>query len=581
MSYEIFARKYRPRTFEEVIGQRSVVQTIQNAITSGRIAQAYLFSGVRGTGKTTVARILAKALNCVDGPTPHPCNTCEYCIAINEDRAIDVLEIDGASNRSIEDIKALREALKYRAIYTRYKVIIIDEVHQISRDGFNALLKTLEEPPPNTVFIFATTEFNKVPPTIVSRCQHFEFRKISHKDIINHLMEITRKEGITVTPAGLALIAGAAEGSMRDAQSLLDQAVAFSGENIGDDDIKTILGTIGQDILFRFSTAVLDERPQDIFPLVDGLISSGTDLRFFFGKLIGHFRDLLLVSSVERPEDYLVVTAEELEALRGLAGKGTAEDFLRYVVALQQGEQGLRYATQPRIYVETFLIRLCQFRKIVPLKELLQDVASLTRAGGGPPRTGEPRPATPAGRPAAPRTPQAADGGPRAPEAAAPGHVQGAASPGGAAPAAKPDVRSADKAVFGRVLERLAKDRAPLAALLGQTTSVRIREGLIEVFFERGKGFFGTTIQDKDVKAVEAAAREVLGREMTVRFAEEGGAAREPVRPAPGREMDSALKDPAVQYFMNTFKAQILSADPVKPAKDKDPKGFGPGEGGS
>ena len=201
MSYEIFARKYRPKTFEEVIGQKSVVQTSQNAITSGRIAQAYLFSGVRGTGKTTVARVLAKALNCVNGPTPQPCNKCEFCTAINEDRAIDVLEIDGASNRGIDDIKALREALKYRAIYTRYKVIIIDEVHQITKEGFNALLKTLEEPPAKTVFIFATTEFNKVPPTIVSRCQHFEFRKISHKDIINHLMEITRKEGITVTPA--------------------------------------------------------------------------------------------------------------------------------------------------------------------------------------------------------------------------------------------------------------------------------------------------------------------------------------------------------------------------------------------
>ncbi|HVP92027.1 MAG TPA: DNA polymerase III subunit gamma/tau [Terriglobales bacterium] len=583
MSYEIFARKYRPKTFEEVIGQRSVVQTIQNAITSGRIAQAYLFSGVRGTGKTTVARILAKALNCVDGPTPHPCNKCEYCTAINEDRAIDVLEIDGASNRSIEDIKALREALKYRAIYTRYKVIIIDEVHQISRDGFNALLKTLEEPPPNTVFIFATTEFNKVPPTIVSRCQHFEFRKISHKDIINHLMEITRKEGITVTPAGLALIAGAAEGSMRDAQSLLDQAVAFSGENVGDDDVKTILGTIGQDILFRFSTAVLDERPQDIFPLVDGLISSGTDLRFFFGRLIGHFRDLLVVSSVERPEDYLFVTAEELEALRALVAKGTAEDFLRYVVALQQGEQGLRYATQPRIYVETFLIRLCQFRKIVPLKELLQDVESLARTGGSSPRTGEPRPGPVPGRSTSSRTPQPQDRGVRPAEAAVPGsaHAQGSATAGGPATGAKAAVPSPDKATFGRVLERLTRDRAPLAALLGQATSVRIRDGLIEVFFERGKGFFGTTIQEKDVKAVEAAAREVLGREMTVQFAEEGGAALEPGRPAPGREMDSALKDPTVQYFMNTFKAQILSADPVKPAKEKEPKGFGPGEGGA
>jgi len=382
MSYLIFARKYRPKTFEEVIGQKSVVQTIQNAITMGRITQAYLFSGMRGTGKTTVARILAKALNCVDGPTPHPCNKCEFCTAINDDRAIDVLEIDGASNRGIEEVRALRESLKYKAIYTRYKVVIIDEVHQITKDGFNALLKTLEEPPSNTVFIFATTEFHKVMPTIVSRCQHFEFKKISHRDIINHLMEIIRKESITVTPSGLAMIAEAADGSMRDAQSLLDQAVAFSGENVNDEDLKTILGTIGQDVLFRFSSAVLDERPQEVFPLVEDLIAAGYDLRFFFSKLVGHFRALLLVSSVEKPEDLLLVTDEEIESFRAQSRKATPEDFLRYLVALQQGEQGLRYSTQPRIYLETFLIKLCQFRKLVPLQELIREVEDMRRSEG-------------------------------------------------------------------------------------------------------------------------------------------------------------------------------------------------------
>jgi DNA polymerase III subunit gamma/tau len=573
MSYLIFARKYRPKTFEEVVGQRSVVQTIQNAITSGRIAQAYLFSGVRGTGKTTVARILAKALNCVDGPTPHPCNKCEFCTAINEDRALDVLEIDGASNRGIEEVRALRESLKYKAIYTRTKVVIIDEVHQITKDGFNALLKTLEEPPPNTVFIFATTEFHKVMPTIVSRCQHFEFKKISHKDIINHLMEIIRKENITVTPSGLAMIAEAADGSMRDAQSLLDQAVAFSGENISDDDLKTILGAIGQDILFRFSTAILDERPGDVFPLVDGLIASGYDLRFFYGKLIEHFRALLLVGSVERPEDLLLVTPEELGAFRAQSAKAAPEDFLRYLVALQQGEPGLRYSTQPRIFLEALLVKLCQFRKIVPLQELIRDLEAL-RSGGGTGAPGEPRPGQAPPRAAAPSTGPGAAGPARS--GAGSGPERGTASLAPSKPAQSPD-----RATFGRILERLAKERAPLAALLAQATSVRIKDGLVEVYFERGKGFFGSTIQDKDVKAVEKAALEVLGRETRVRFAEEGEAPKEPPRPSPGREMETALKDPTVQYFMNTFKAQVLSADPVKSSKDRDPKGFGPGESGT
>jgi DNA polymerase-3 subunit gamma/tau len=556
MSYLIFARKYRPRAFEEVIGQRSVIRTIQNAIQTGRITQAYLFSGMRGTGKTTVARILAKALNCVEGPTPQPCNVCEFCTAINEDRAIDVLEIDGASNRGIEEIRALRESLKYKAIYTRYKVVIIDEVHQITKDGFNALLKTLEEPPPNTVFVFATTEFHKVMPTIVSRCQHFEFRKISHKDIINHLMEITKKESITITPAGLAMIAEAADGSMRDAQSLLDQAVAFSGENIRDEDLKTILGAIGPDVLFRFSSAVLDERPEDVFGLVESVIAGGYDLRFIFGKLIEHFRALLLVRSVDKPEDLLLSSPEEIQALRAEASKVTVEDLLRYLLALQQAEPGLKYSAMPRIYLEAFLIKLCHFRKIVPLQDLVRDVASL--------RAESPR-ALP--KPQPPSPPSAGTAGP--------GTAAKTTPPSPAAPKA---ASAESKHIFARVLEKLADDRAPLAAMLGQYSSVTVKGDLIDVAFASGKGFFVTSVQEKDIKAVERAASEVLGRAMTVRFTEENSGSGEPIRPA--RELETALKDPAVQFFMNTFKASVLSADPIQAAREAPPKGRGPAENG-
>ena len=570
MSYKIFARKYRPQAFEEVIGQKSVVRTIQNAIQMGRISQAYLFSGMRGTGKTSVARILARALNCANGPTASPCKIedkdgaddknkpCDYCAAISEDRAIDVLEIDGASNRGIDEIRALRESMKYKAIYTRYKVVIIDEVHQITKEGFNALLKTLEEPPPNTVFIFATTEFNKVPATIVSRCQHFEFRKISHKDIINHLVEIARREAITITPVGLAMIAEAADGSMRDAQSLLDQAVAFSGENIGDEDLKTILGTIGQDVLFRSSTAVLEEKPEDVFPLIESVVAAGYDLRFLFGKLIEHFRALLLVRSVEKPEDLLLASAEELQALRVHASKATAEDLLRYLLALQQAEAGLKYSAMPRIYLEAFLIKLCHFRKIVPLQELIRDVDSLRKES---PRT-LPKPAgnTPAGAPPAGGT--------------------GRSVPAGKPPAgsftAEKTAPPAPKDVFKRVLEKLATDRAPLAALLDQYSSIMVKDNVLEVFFASGRGFFVTSIQEKDIRAVERAASEVLGRETKVRFAEENATDGGPIRP--GRELETALKDPAVQFFMNTFKASVLSADPIQTSRVSPPKGPGPTE---
>ncbi len=600
--YEILARKYRPKTFEEVVGQKAVVQTIQNAIKTGRIAQAYLFSGVRGTGKTTVARILAKALNCASGPTPHPDNRCEFCTAINEDRAIDVLEIDGASNRGIDEIRALRESLKYKAIYTRYKVVIIDEVHQITKDGFNALLKTLEEPPPNTVFIFATTEFHKVMPTIVSRCQHFEFRKISHKDIINHLMEITRKErdapkpvNITITPAGLSLIAEAADGSMRDAESLLDQAVAFSGENISDEDLKIVLGAIGEDVLFGVSSAVLEERPEAVFPLVDDIVTAGYDLRFFFSKLIEHFRALLLVSTVARPEDLLLVNPEELQALRTQAAKAGAEDFLRYLLALQQGEPGLKYSAQPRIYLEAFLVKLCQFRKLVPLKDLIRDVDVLRKGDavrGGSPAPGGPGPQ--GGRPGGERGGQPGGGagtaGRERPSGAPAGTArtrtgpdlqppspQRAAAPAGPAATGTPSPPAA-KEIFRRILTELGKERGPLAALMGQFTSARLEDDLIEVFFESGKGFFGTAIQEKDVKAVEKAASDVLGRAVRVRFSEEKRAG---IPPVPGREPEAVLKDPAVRFFMDTFKAQVVSVDPVKSPKDRDAEGGGSGENGA
>jgi DNA polymerase-3 subunit gamma/tau len=379
MTYLIFARKYRPKSFEEMIGQKTVVQTLENAIKNNRVAQAYIFSGMRGVGKTTAARILAKALNCQQGPTPIPCNKCEFCKEIYEDRSVDVLEIDGASNRGIEEVRALREGVKYKPIRSRYRIIIIDEVHMLTREAFNALLKTLEEPPPHTVFIFATTEFHKVPATIVSRCQHFEFKKISQKEIINHLLDITQKENIKISSHGLNLIAEAAEGSLRDAQSLLDQAVAFSGEVINDDELKEILGTISRDILFAFSRAIIEEKADEIFPLVEKLIENGYDLRFFYSKLIQHFRDLLLIKFVQSPQDLLPLNEEEMKALREEAEKASQEEILRYLVALQQGEQGLRFSSHARIFLEAFLVKLCHFKKITPLKEMMQDLEEIKK----------------------------------------------------------------------------------------------------------------------------------------------------------------------------------------------------------
>jgi DNA polymerase-3 subunit gamma/tau len=379
MSYQIYARKYRPKNFEEVVGQQSIIRTLQNAIQNGRIAQAYLFAGMRGIGKTTVARILAKAINCENGPTPTPCNKCSFCTEITDDHSVDVLEIDGASNRGIDDVRSLREGVKYKPIHSRYKIIIIDEVHMLTPPAFNALLKTLEEPPPNTVFIFATTEFHKVPETIVSRCQYFEFKKISQKDIINHLLGITKKENLTISTYGLTLIAEAADGSLRDAQSLLDKTVAFSGENISDEDLKEILGVIGKEVFTDFTKAIVEENPPEIFKLIDEIITKGYDLRIFFKEFIQHFRSLLIVKTVKSPQDILPLNDEDIADLKEGTFEMSSEEILRYLMALQHAEQGMRFSSNPQIFLETLLIKLCHFKDVVHIKDLIKEIEEMRK----------------------------------------------------------------------------------------------------------------------------------------------------------------------------------------------------------
>ncbi|MBA7653380.1 Holliday junction ATP-dependent DNA helicase RuvB [subsurface metagenome] len=467
MTYLIYARKYRPKTFEEMIGQKPVVQTLQNAIKNNRVAQAYIFSGMRGVGKTTAARILAKALNCQLGPTPTPCNKCELCKAISEDRSVDVLEIDGASNRGIDEVRSLREGVKYKPIHSRYKVIIIDEVHMLTTPAFNALLKTLEEPPPHTVFIFATTEFHKVPATIKSRCQHFEFKKISQKEIINHLVDITQREKIKISSSGLNLIAEAADGSLRDAQSLLDKAVAFSGEVINDEDLKEILGTISKDLLFAFSKIILEEKPDEVFPLVEKVIESGYDLRFFYKELVQHFRNLLLVKSAKNPQDLLPLNEEDMNDLKEEAKKASEEELLRYLVALQQGEPGLKFSSHPRIYLEVFVVKLSHFKKITPLKDVVQELEDIKKE------------------------------------------------------LKSPSEKEFSKNTFQKekvLEEKVLEEKAP------EVSNQKINE-TIPNKFEEDKG-----------------KRE--------------------------REIETAMKDPSVQSFMDKFKAQVLSIKPIKKAED-------------
>ena len=553
MSYLIYARKYRPKTFEEMVGQKPIVQTLQNAIKNNRVAQAYIFSGMRGVGKTTVARILAKALNCQYGPTPTPCNKCEFCTSINEDRSVDVLEIDGASNRGIEEIRSLREGVKYRPIQTRYKVIIIDEVHMLTREAFNALLKTLEEPPEKTVFIFATTEFHKVPATIVSRCQHFEFKKISQKEIINHLLEISQKENLIISSYGLNLIAEAADGSLRDAQSLLDQAVAFSGENVNDEDLKEIFGSISKDILLECSAVILEQKPGQVFTLVEKIIEKGYDLRFFYKEVIQHFRNLLLVKSVRSPEELLPLNKEELAQLKKEAEKASAEEILRYLSALQQGEQGLRYSSHPQIYLETILTKLCHFKKIIPLKDLIEEVEKIRKETANSPESDK-------------TTPFPSENLSQTPPL-------------------RSEVRPKEekaRELIARIMDELQNEKSSLAAVLRQAATFQLKEEtadikfhpekrfviesplILEISVSGGEEFYRDAIQ-KEIKTIERIAGAILDQKVKVRLSE-ADTVREGKRE---KEIEAALKDPTVQAFMDTFKARILSVEPIKRAIPK------------
>ena len=381
--YLVLARKYRPRQFSEVVGQEAVVKTLQNAIRENRFGHAYLFSGMRGVGKTTVARILAKALNCEQGPTPEPCNRCFMCKAINEENLMDFIEIDGASNRGIEDVKALRESVQYEPMHSRYRVIIIDEVHQLSRDAFNALLKTLEEPPSRTIFIFATTEFHKVPKTITSRCQHFVFKRLSQQQIVQHLSFISSQENIEISPYSLKLIAGAADGSLRDAETLLDMVVSFSGQQVQDKDTEEVLGVINRNLFENLARIILEGRSGEIFTVVDSLISSGYDLRHFYSGLIEYFRNLLLVKVSTKASELLLIYTEEIENLKEISQNHSSKDLLRYLLLLQDGETGLRYSSQPRIFLEAWLIKLCYLKSLKPMEETLTELKKMEESLAG------------------------------------------------------------------------------------------------------------------------------------------------------------------------------------------------------
>jgi len=377
VSYEVLARKYRPQTFAGLTGQEHVSRTLQNAIDTGRVAHAFLFTGARGVGKTSSARILAKALNCEHGPAAEPCNACPLCKEITDGSSTDVFEIDGASNTGVDDVRELRDNSRYLPSHSRYKIYIIDEVHMLSANAFNALLKTLEEPPPHVKFIFATTEPHKLPITILSRCQRFDFKRVPLVKIVGRLRDIADQEHITISDAALALIARKGDGSMRDSITCFDQVLAFSGNAVADEDVISLVGVVDRRLLADVSKAVFAADTQGALEGVRRVDAFGYNIRQFTQELIGHFRNLLIIRSVQKPGDILDLAEAELHELRQQAGEQSAADIQRRLTLLVKAEGDMAHASFPRLLLEMALLKMATLQPVVPIQQLLERVRHL------------------------------------------------------------------------------------------------------------------------------------------------------------------------------------------------------------
>jgi DNA polymerase III subunit gamma/tau len=607
-SYQVLARKWRPQRFEEVIGQPGVTRTLQHAIAAKRIAQSFVFSGPRGVGKTTTARILARCLNCDKGPTAEPCGVCDACVEIAQGRDIDVMEIDAATNTQVDKVREIIiSGLGVAPVRNRYKIFIIDEVHRLSVQSFDALLKSIEEPPPHVVFMMATTEIEKVPSTIQSRSQVFELKTIGVKAIADQLRRIASAEKIALDDDAVMLIARAGDGSMRDAQSALDQVIAFAGESITAEDVSTVLGLVRRDLLFDIADAVAREDGAAAFELAARAVESGYDLRLVVRELARLTRDILVVNvDPKRIDDPELAAEAERDRLTALAAKFSAEDLMRAFDVLTKAEYEIRGSAYPRYHLEMALLRWIHLRQLVPIADLIQGLDKGTppagRSQGGtlPPGAGArslPQVSVPARAPiTAPRP-----AGP-APVAAAPaGSTEPPRRP--APPPARPPFAAAAtvKAVEAR---REAARPAPAGDALPDVQPVGpelLKDAFLSEVRKSKKFFYGTVVaqaQRIDIEGdrvvftfapqhralrvqldqnrvwLDALASQLSSRKMAVVSAEGTAVAGKPDTPGGGpasapdtaRQSDlrqKALADSSVQAMLDVFAAEIKDVDEI------------------
>jgi DNA polymerase-3 subunit gamma/tau len=571
LSYQVLARKWRPQRFADVIGQRGVTQTLRNAIAAKRIAQSFVFSGPRGVGKTTTARILARGLNCDNGPTAEPCGTCDACVEIAEGRDMDVLEIDAATHTQVQNVRdVIVTGIGTAPARDRYKIFIIDEVHRLSQQAFDALLKSIEEPPPHVVFMMATTEIEKVPATIQSRSQVFELKTIGVRQIADQLRKIGDAERLSIDEAALMLIARAADGSMRDAQSALDQVIAFAGDTINAEDVSTVLGLVRRDLLLDMADAVAAEDGATTFALAGQAVESGYDLRLVIRELARLTRDLLVVSvDPSRASDPEIAAEAERERLKGLAGKFSAEDLMRAFEVLTKAEYDIRASMQPRYHLEMALLRWIHLRRLVPITDLIQGIEKGTPAG--------PRPVTAPARPAAAQPPVAAPRPVPRPVPAAPAPAKADAeprreAPKGTSPASPADAAPSVRPVAAADLKEAFLGEIRKAKKFFHGTVVAQAQ---RIDFEPDRIVFAFAAPHRALRLqleqmrtwLEALATELSGRKMAVVGVEGApaaptkgeGEAQTPDKQAALREQ--ALADSGVQAMLDVFAAEIRDVE--------------------
>jgi DNA polymerase-3 subunit gamma/tau len=608
-AYQVSARRYRPQAFDQVVGQPHIVRTLTNAITSGRIAHAYLFSGVRGVGKTTVARVFAKALVCSEGPTPTPCNTCELCRAVTAGTAPDVMEIDGASNNSVDDIRDLSDNIRYRPLAARYRIYIIDEVHMLSQSAFNALLKTLEEPPAHAVFIFATTETHKIPQTILSRCQHHAFRRLSREEIVAQLDQVAAGEGITASRSAVALLARAADGSLRDALSLFDQAVSFGGGALDEADVTLMLGVAGQATLTAFAADLLAGDAGAALGRLRDLTAAGQDLQILAAQLVEHFRNLLVCRVTDAPGELIDLSDDDVAELAAQANEAPREVLEQVLHLLAEAQERARRAAAPRFLLEAALVRACEAPRLADLADLAARLDAL--AGGAPAPSGapsappRPRPqAAPAPPPRAPSPgpaaappqapPRAMEAGASVPPPAPPRPAPSAPPPAAAAPAPAPEpepepylVDSAPEAeaapapapagpppapaeLWPAVVRLIRRGRPALASYLEQGAVQAVSRNRVEVgFLPAYEVMLSMVGRPENREFVAEVAREVAGHPVEVAFATIADAPASEVTTlaqefeaqeaaAHRQDVERTMELPFIRDVLDTFGGEIV-----------------------